>query len=54
MADDRADPIMENFDPDAEDHIFGIINGDILYVPTGQEEDDISSYLNLDGQDEGR
>ncbi|KAK1627238.1 hypothetical protein QYE76_001553 [Lolium multiflorum] len=37
-----------------EDHMFGIINGDILYVPTGQEEDDISSYLNLDGEDEGR
>ncbi|KAK1692969.1 hypothetical protein QYE76_009666 [Lolium multiflorum] len=27
---------------------------DIPYVPTGQEEDDISSYLNLDGEDEGR
>ena len=24
--------------------------GDILYVPTGEEEDDISSYLNLDGE----
>ena len=47
MADDRADPIMDNYDPDAEDHMFGIIKGDILYVPTGQEEDDISSYLNL-------
>jgi hypothetical protein len=54
MADDRADPIMDNYDPDAEDHMFGIINGDILYVPTEQEEDDISSYLNLDGEDEGR
>ena len=49
MADDRADPIMDNYDPDGEAHMFGIINGDILYVPTGQEEDDISSYLNLDG-----
>ena len=54
MADDRADPIMDNYDPDLEDHMFGIINGDIVYVPTGQEEDDISSYLNLDGDDEGR
>ena len=54
MADDRADPIMDNYDPDGEAHMFGIINGDILYVPTGQEEDDISSYLNLDGEDEGR
>ena len=54
MADDRADPILANYDPDAEDHMFGIIKGDILYVPTGQEEDDISSYLNLDGEDEGR
>ena len=54
MADDRADPIMDNYDPDGEAHMFGIINGDILYVPTGEEEDDISSYLNLDGEDEGR
>ncbi|KAK1652061.1 hypothetical protein QYE76_069866 [Lolium multiflorum] len=53
MADDRADPILDNYDPDAEDHMFGIINGDIPYVPTGQE-DDISSYLNLDGEDEGQ
>ena len=55
MADDRADPIMANYDPDAEEHIMDIINGDVPYVPTEQdEEDDISSYLNLDGQDEGR
>jgi len=54
MADDRADPILDNYDPDLEEHMFGIIKGDILYVPTGQEEDDISSYLNLEGEDEGR
>ena len=54
MADDRADPILDNYDPDVEEHMFGIIKGDILYVPTGQEEDDISSYLNLEGEDEGR
>jgi len=55
MADDRADPIMANYDPDAEEHIMDIINGDVPYVPTEQdEEEDISSYLNLDGEDEGR
>ena len=55
MADDRADPIMANYDPDAEEHIMGIINGHVPYVPTEQdEEEDISSYLNLDGEDEGR
>nr|XP_051212315.1 uncharacterized protein LOC127329968 [Lolium perenne] len=54
MADDRADPILDNYDPDAEDHMFGIIKGDIPYVPTGEEEDDISSYLNLECEDEGR
>jgi hypothetical protein len=33
----------------------GIINGDVLYVPTERdEEEDVSSYLNLDGEDEGR
>ena len=53
MADDRADPIMDNYDPDAEEQIFGIIKGDVLYVPTGQEEDDIDSYLNFEGEDEG-
>ena len=55
MADDRADPIRDNYNSEAEAHLFGIINGDILYVPPQEdEEDDISSYLNLDGQDEGR
>ena len=54
MADDRADPIMANYDPEAEEHIMGIINGDVPFVPTEQDEEDISSYLNLDGQDEGR
>jgi hypothetical protein len=54
MTDDRADPIMDNYDQEAEEHLFGIIKGDIVYVPTEQDEEDISSYLNLDGQDEGR
>ena len=35
MADDRADPLR---DADAEEHIMGIINGDIPYVPA--EKDD--------------
>ena len=52
MADDR-DPILENYDPEAEAHINGIINGDIPYVPPEDEEDDVSSYLNLDGEGEG-
>ena len=52
MADDRVDPIRGNYDADAEEHIFGIINGDIPYVPA--EEDEVSSYLNLDGEGEGR
>ena len=54
MADDRDDPIMENYDPEAEAHINGIINSDIPYVPPEDEEDDVSSYLNLDGEGEGR
>ena len=55
MADDRVDPIMANYDSEAEERVFDIIKGDVIYVPTEQdEEDDISSYLNLDGQDEGR
>ena len=55
MADDRADPIRDNYNSEAEAHLFGIINGDILYVPPQEdEEDDISSYLNLGGEDEGR
>ncbi|KAK1629274.1 hypothetical protein QYE76_003589 [Lolium multiflorum] len=45
---------MENYDPEIEEQLFGIIKGDIPYVPTEQDEEDISSYLNLDGQDEGR
>jgi hypothetical protein len=54
MTDDRADPIMANYDPEAEEHIMGIINGDVPFVPTEQdEEEDVSSYLNLDGEDEG-
>ena len=54
MADDRADPIMENYDEEAERHITAIINGDIPYVPEEDEEEDVSSYLNLDGEGEGR
>ena len=49
MADDRADLLR---DADAEDHIMGVINGDIAYVPDEedyQEEDVVSSFLNLDG-----
>ena len=52
MADDR-DPILDNYDPEAEAHINGIINGDIPYVPPEDEEDDVSSYLNLDDEGEG-
>ncbi len=55
MADDRADPILDNYDPEAEDHIMSIIKGDIPYVPAKEdEEEDVSSYLNLDGEGEGR
>ena len=54
MADDRADPIMENYDEEAERHITAIINGDIPYVPEEDEEEDVSSYLNLDGEGEGQ
>ena len=54
MVDDRGDPILDIYDSYAEDHIYGIIKGDVIYVPTGEEEDDISSYLNLEGEDEGR
>ena len=54
MADDRADPIIGSYDAEAEEHILGIINGDIPYVPTEEdEEEDVSSYLNLDGEGEG-
>ena len=53
MADDRADPLRH---ADAEEHIMGIINGDIPYVPAEEDdqEEDVSSYLNLDGEGEGR
>jgi hypothetical protein len=55
MADDRADPIRENYNAEAEAQLFGIINGDIPYVPAEEdEEEDVSSYLNLDGEGEGR
>ena len=55
MADDRADPIRDNYNPEAEAHLFGIINGTILYVPAQEdEEEDISSYLNLGDEDKGR
>ena len=54
MADDRADPIIGGYDEEAEQHIFGIIKGDIPYVPTEEdEEEDVSSYLNLGGEGEG-
>ena len=54
MADDRADPIIGSYDAEAEEHILGIINGDIPYVPAEEdEEEDVSSYLNLDGEGEG-
>ena len=54
MADDRANPIMKNYDEEAERHITAIINGDIPYVSEEDEEEDVSSYLNLDGEGEGR
>ena len=52
MAHDRADPLR---DADAEEHIMGIINDDIPYVPAEEDDqqEDISSYLNLDGEGEG-
>ena len=54
MADDRADPIIGGYDEEAEQHLFGIIKGDIPYVPTEEdEEEDVSSYLNLGGEGEG-
>lgn len=58
MANDRADPLRNDDvedhlirDDEAEDHIIGVINGEIPYVPDedGQEEDVVSSFLNLDG-----
>ena len=49
MADDRAEPLR---DPEAERYLMGIINNEITYVPGSeyeQEEDVVSSFLNLDG-----
>ncbi len=54
MADDRTEPLR---DPEAERYLMGIINNEIPYVPGSeyeQQEDVVSSYLNLDGEDEGR
>jgi hypothetical protein len=53
MADGR-DPILDGYDPAAEEHINGIIRGDIPYVPPVDEEDNVSSYLNLDDEGEGQ
>ncbi|XP_073367608.1 uncharacterized protein [Aegilops tauschii subsp. strangulata] len=53
MADDRAEPLR---DPEAERYLMGIINNKIPYVPGSeyeQEEDVVSSFLNLDGDQEG-
>ncbi|XP_073367561.1 uncharacterized protein [Aegilops tauschii subsp. strangulata] len=49
MADDRTEPLR---DPEAERYLMGIINNEIPYVPGSeyeQQEDVVSSYLNLDG-----
>jgi pyruvate dehydrogenase complex dehydrogenase (E1) component len=53
MADDRADPILASYDPNAEAHITALINDDIEYVRE-EDEEYVSSYLNLDGEGEGR
>ena len=53
MADDRAEPLR---DPEAERYLMGIINNEIPYVPGSeyeQGEDVVSSFLNLDGDQEG-
>ena len=53
MADDRTEPLR---DPEAERYLMGIINNEIPYVPGSeyeQEEDVVSSFLNLDGDQEG-
>ena len=53
MADDRTEPLR---DPEAERYLMGIINNEIPYVPGSeyeQEEDIVSSFLNLDGDQEG-
>ena len=52
MADDRAEPLR---DPEAERYLMGIINNEIPYVPGSeyeQEEDVVSSFLDLDGGDD--
>ena len=52
MADDRAEPLR---DPEAKRYLMGIINNEIPYVPGSkyeQEEDVVSSFLNLDGGDD--
>ena len=52
MADDRAEPLR---DPEAERYLMGIINNEIPYVPGSeyeQQEDVVSSYMNLDGDDD--
>ena len=52
MADDRTEPLR---DPEAERYLMGIINNEIPYVPGSeyeQEEDVVSSFLNLDGGDD--
>ena len=50
MADARAEPLR---DPEAERYLMGIINNEIPYVPGSeyeQEEDVVSSFLNLEGE----
>ena len=52
MADDRAEPLR---DSEAERYLMGIINNEIPYVPGSeyeQQEDVVSSFLNLDGATE--
>src|SRR3954466_5613266 len=53
MADDRTEPLR---DPESERYIMGIINNEIPYVPGSeaeqQEDDVVSSYLNLAGDDD--
>ena len=52
MADDRTEPLR---DPEAERYLMGIINNEIPYVPGSeyeQQEDVVSSYMNLDGDDD--
>ena len=52
MADDRAEPLR---DPEAERYLMDIINNEIPYVPGSeyeQQEDVVSSYMNLDGDDD--